>query len=327
MPIPEFKSNEVLVRVKACGICGSDVHGMDGSSGRRIPPLIMGHEAAGIIEEIGEEVSKFDVGDRVTFDSTVYMLDDWYTLQGRYNLSDNRKVLGVSPAEYRRHGAFAEYVAVPEHIMYKLPDKVSFEQAAMVEPVAVAMHAINLTPLKMRDTVLVVGTGMIGLFLVQLLKASNAGKVIAVDLDDQKLDMAQKFGADLTINAKDTRILEKILDETFGRGVDVAFEAVGIDATINNAIENVRKGGIVTVVGNLSASVDFPLQSVVTREIRIQGSCAIVGEYPQVLDMMEKGLVDVDSLLSATAPLKEGADWFKRLYDKEPGLNKVILQP
>ena len=326
-PKPEYEPNEILVRVKACGICGSDVHGMDGSSGRRNPPLIMGHEASGIVEEIGKEVTSFAIGDRVTFDSTVYQLNDWYTLQGKYNLSDNRKVLGVSPKEYRRNGAFAEYVVVPEHIMYKLPDKVSFEQAAMVEPVAVATHAIELTPLNMRDSVLVVGAGMIGLFLIQVLKISNAGKIIAVDLDDQKLQMARKFGAEITINAHDEHVHQFILNETSNRGVDVAFEAVGIEPTVNTAIENVRKGGTVTLVGNLAPNIKFPLQSVVTREIRIQGSCAIAGEYPQVLEMIEKGLIDVDSLLSAKAPLSEGASWFKRLYEKEPGLNKVVLQP
>lgn len=326
-PKPVYKSNEVLVRVKACGICGSDVHGMDGSSGRRIPPLIMGHEASGIIEEAGSDVSSFGVGDRVTFDSTEYKLDDWYTLQGKYNLSDNRKVLGVSPKEYRRHGAFAEYVVVPEHIMYKLPDKVTFEQAAMVEPVAVAMHAVGLSPLKMRDTVLVVGAGMIGLFLIQVLKNSNAGRIIAVDLDDKKLDLARKFGAEHAMNADDTNLTERILELTNGRGADIAFEAVGIEPTVNTAIACVRKGGAVTLVGNLAADIRFPLQSVVTREISVQGSCAIAGEYPQVLEMMEQGLVDVDSLLSVTAPLSEGASWFKRLYDKEQGLNKVVLQP
>ncbi len=326
-PKPVYKSNEVLVRVKACGICGSDVHGMDGSSGRRIPPLIMGHEASGIIEEVGSDVSSFGVGDRVTFDSTEYKLDDWYTLQGKYNLSDNRKVLGVSPKEYRRHGAFAEYVVVPEHIMYRLPDKVTFEQAAMVEPVAVAMHAVSLSPLKMRDTVLVVGAGMIGLFLIQVLRNSNAGSIIAVDLDDKKLDLARKFGAEHTMNAGDTNLTERILELTNSRGADIAFEAVGIEPTVNTAIACVRKGGAVTLVGNLAADISFPLQSVVTREIRVQGSCAIAGEYPQVLEMMEQELVDVDSLLSATAPLSEGASWFKRLYDKEQGLNKVVLQP
>ena len=326
-PKPEYKPNEILIRVKACGICGSDVHGMDGSSGRRIPPLIMGHEASGVVEEIGSEVTYFTPGDRVTFDSTEYKLNDWYTLKGKYNLSDNRKVLGVSPKEYRRHGAFAEYIVVPEHIVYKLPGKVSFEQAAMIEPVAVATHAIELTSIGIGDTVLVVGTGMIGLFLIQVLKLSNAGKIIAVDLDDKKLELAKKFGAENIFNPKSSNIGEAILPLTHNRGADIAFEAVGIGSTVNMAIENVRKGGAVTLVGNLTSKVDFPLQSVVTREIRVQGSCAIAGEYAQVLEMMENGLVDVESLLSAKAPLSEGASWFKRLYEKEPGLNKVILQP
>ncbi|MCG8311464.1 MAG: galactitol-1-phosphate 5-dehydrogenase [Cytophagales bacterium] len=327
VPKPDYGSNEVLVRVKACGICGSDVHGMDGSSGRRIPPLIMGHEASGVIEEIGGDISLFKVGDRVTFDSTEYRLDDWYTLRGRYNLSDHRKVLGVAPEEYRRHGAFAEYVVIPEHILYKLPDNVSFEQAAMVEPVAVATHAVDLTPLKMRDTVLVVGAGMIGLFLIQVLRISNAGKIIAVDLDDRKLEMAKKFGAQYAVNAKDKRLRDFILQLTENRGADVVFEAVGLEPTVNTAIENVRKGGVVTIVGNLASDINFPLQSVVTKEIRIQGSCAIAGEYPKVLDMMEHGLVDVASLLSVAAPLSEGAGWFDRLYNRAPGIYKVILQP
>ena len=126
VPKPEYEPDEVLIRVKACGICGSDVHGMDGSSGRRIPPLIMGHEASGEIVETGSEVKYWCIGDRVTFDSTIYKLEDWYTRKGLYNLSEGRIVLGVSPGEYRRHGAFAEYVAVPHHVLYEIPEKVSF---------------------------------------------------------------------------------------------------------------------------------------------------------------------------------------------------------
>jgi len=145
VPEPEFGDQEVLIRVKACGICGSDVHGMDGSTGRRIPPLIMGHEASGVIEAVGAAVKKWAVGDRVTFDSTIYPLDDWYSRLGRYNLSDGRMVLGVSCGDYRRHGAFAEFIAVPQHILYEIPENVTFEQAAMVEPAAVALHGIELT--------------------------------------------------------------------------------------------------------------------------------------------------------------------------------------
>lgn len=327
VPVPELRHNDVLVRVKACGICGSDVHGMDGSSGRRIPPIIMGHEASGIIEKVGDKVTQWTPGDRVTFDSTIYPLNDWFTLKGMYNLSDNRKVLGVSPGEYRQHGAFAEFVAVPEHILHKLPEEVSFVQAAMVEPVAVACHAVSLSPPELQDTVAVIGTGMIGLFIVQVLRNSNAGTIIAIDIDDHKLEMASKFGANILLNPKRQNITEEIKGLTGNRGADIAFEAVGNNEAVNQAIKVVRKGGTVILIGNLSAEVRFPLQLVVTRQIRVQGSCAIAGEYPIVLDMMKKGLIDVESILSATAPLSEGARWFQRLYDKEPGLNKVILIP
>jgi len=327
VPEPEIGPEDVLIRIKACGICGSDVHGMDGSSGRRIPPIIMGHEASGVIEEVGSEVKNWKVGDRVTFDSTIYPLNDWFTQKGLYNLSEQRKVLGVSPGEYRQHGAFAEFVAIPEHILYKIPDGVSFVQAAMVEPVAVACHAVELTPMSLQDVVLVVGTGMIGLFLIQVLRQTNAGSIIALDVDDRKLDLASRLGADVVMNPEKQKIPAEISAKTSGRGADVVFEAVGNNASINMAIDNVRKGGTVTLIGNLAREVSFPLQSVVTREVRVQGSCAIAGEYPAVLSMMEKGHIDINPLLSATAPLSEGASWFKRLYDKEPGLFKVVLIP
>ena len=136
----------------------------------------------------------------MTFDSTIYRLDDWYTRRGLYNLSDGRMVLGVSPGEYRRHGAFAEYVAVPQHILYRVPASVSFEQAAMVEPVAVAAHAVGLTPIAVGDTAVVVGAGMIGLCLVQVLRAAGCSRVFAVDLEAEKLELARKLGADAVLD-------------------------------------------------------------------------------------------------------------------------------
>ena len=326
-PDPELALDEVLIRVKACGICGSDVHGMDGSTGRRKPPIVMGHEASGEIVEIGANVTNWDVGDRVTFDSTIYPLNDWYTLKGQYNLSDNRKVLGVSPGEYRRHGAFAEYVAVPEHILYRIPDQVSFEYAAMVEPVAVAAHALKLSPFSLGDSVMVVGSGMIGSFVINLLKIAGAGKIIAVDTDSDKAGLAGTFGADHFINPLTEKLDQIVLGETNGRGVDLAIEVVGTTPALNTAINNTRKGGTVTLVGNLSAKAEIPLQQIVTKQIRLQGSCAICGEYEEVLSLMERGVVDVKPLLSKVAPLSEGAEWFQRLYQKEKGLNKVILVP
>jgi len=326
-PDPEMGPSEVLVEVKACGICGSDVHGLDGSTGRRIPPLVMGHEASGIIIDTGDNVKNWEKGDRVTFDSTIYPLNDWYTRKGHYNLSDDRMVLGVSPGEYRRHGAFAEKVAVPDHILYRIPDNVSFEEASMVEPVAVAAHAINLSGLKPGNSVLVAGSGMIGLFAVKLLKIFGADPVIALDIDEKKLAFAAQFGADITLNSEEKNITEQILKNTKNRGADLAFEAVGITKTIQTCIENVRKGGTVVIIGNISPKVELPLQSVVTREIRIQGSCAINGEYEMVLDLLAAKKLDVKPLISAVAPLSDGAEWFERLYNREPGLNKVILKP
>lgn len=327
MPDPQIEDNEVLVEVKACCICGSDVHGMDGSTGRRIPPIIMGHEASGIIIKTGREVKGWNIGDRVTFDSTIYRLDDWYTEKGHYNLSDNRRVLGVSTEDYRRHGAFAEYVAIPGHILYKLPEKVTLEQAAMVEPVAVAKHAVNLSGIKPDESVVVVGAGMIGIFVVQLLKICGATPVIAIDINPLKLEQAEKFGADHILNPKRDQLIDRIKELTENRGADVAIEAVGLSETVNTAIDSLRRGGKLIMVGNITQTIEFPLQKVVTEEISMSGSCAINGEYQEVLGLIEKGKLKVDDLISAVAPLSEGAEWFDRLYKKEPGLNKVILKP
>lgn len=324
---PEIEPNEVLVGVKACGICGSDVHGMDGSTGRRKPPLIMGHEASGIITKVGDDVSGWQVGDRVTFDSTIYPLNDWYTRKGHYNLSNNRKVLGVSPDEYRKQGAFAEYVSVPAHILYKIPDNVSFEQAAMVEPVAVAAHAVNISKIQPGASAVVVGAGMVGMFVVNMLKIAGANPVIALDLDENKLSLAKEFGATHALNSSDPEILNKITELTKNRGADFGFEVVGISETVNLCINSLRKGGTAVLVGNLKPEVTIPLQKVVTTELSLLGSCAINGEYELVLDLLASGRINVENMISAVAPLSEGAQWFNRLYNKEPGLNKVILVP
>lgn len=323
---PSPEPGEVLVEIKAVGICGSDVHGMDGSTGRRIPPIIMGHEASGVIVETGKGITGWEIGDRVTFDSTIYRLDDWYTRSGHYNLSDNRMVLGVSCGDFKRDGAFAQYVTIPAHILYKIPDNVTFEQAAMVEPVAVALHSINLSGAKINDVAVVFGSGMIGLFIVQLLKQAGC-RVIAVDMLPEKLEMARKAGADHVFDAASDNIPDEIRKLTDNRGADLAFEAVGITPTIQAAVNSLRKGGTLVLVGNLSPVIELPLQKVVTRELVVKGSCAINGEYPAVLDLISGGKVNVNDMMSAVAPLTEGASWFDRLYHKEKGLLKVILQP
>ncbi|MEM7129977.1 MAG: galactitol-1-phosphate 5-dehydrogenase [Chloroflexota bacterium] len=326
-PMPEVGPKDVLIKVRACGICGSDIHGMDGSSGRRVPPLIMGHEAAGIVESTGAEVSQWQSGDRVTFDSMISCGTCYFCRAGTPNLCDDRRVLGVSPGDYRQHGAFAEYVVVPEHIVFELPANISFEHASMTEPVSIGLHAVNITPLSLGANVVVVGAGMIGNLVVQALRTAGCGQIIAVDLDKGKLELAQEVGATAGLVANECDVAEEVYKLTAGRGADATFEAVGIAPTVKTAIDSVRKGGSVTLVGNLAANIDFPLQSIVTREVRLYGSCGINGEYPSALKMIADGTINVDALISAVAPLSEGASWFDRLYNQEPGLMKVILQP
>lgn len=327
MAVPAIGAQDVLVRVRSCGICGSDVHGIDGSTGRRIPPLVMGHEAAGIITEVGRDAGDWKPGDRVTFDSTISCGECAYCRAGEINLCDNRQVLGVSCGDYRRHGAFAEYVAVPARILYRLPESLSFDQAAMIEAVSVAVHAVNLTPVHPGDTAVVVGCGMIGQLTIQAAKAAGFAIVIGVDVDDARLAVAQKAGADVVFNSGTCDAAAEIRNRTNGRGADAVLEAVGMTAPIQTAIAAVRKGGTVTLIGNFNARIELPLQQVVTRQIRLQGSCASAGEYPKCIDLMASGKIRVDGLISAYTPLEDAPGWFDRLYKHEPNLMKVIVRP
>ncbi len=327
MPVPVIGPEDVLIQVKACGICGSDIHGYDGSTGRRIPPLVMGHEASGEIAEVGKAVKGWSVGDRVTFDSTVSCGRCYFCQRGEINLCENRQVLGVSCNEFRRHGAFAEFVSVPQNILYSLPETFPFHYAAMIEAVSIAVHAVNLTPMQLGASALVVGSGMIGLLVVQTLRLAGCGLIIAVDLEDSKLDLAKTLGADVGLNPKNTDVVKAVQDLTSGRGADLAIEVVGAAKTIDTAIHAVKKGGSVTLVGNITPKVEIPLQVVVSRQIRLQGSAASSGEFPQCIDLLARGAIKVDPIITALAPLEQGAEWFKRLYANEPGLMKVVLQP
>ena len=327
MPTPQPAADELLIRIKACGICGSDVHGYDGSTGRRLPPIVMGHEAAGIVEAVGGAVENFCAGDRVTFDSTVYCGNCFYCRRGQINLCDNREVIGVSTPAFRRMGAFAEYVAVPARIAYALPDNLPFAHAALIEAASVAVHAVSLTPIALDDTVVVVGAGMIGLLTLQAALQAGAGRAFVCDLDDARLAMARELGATETFNSSTVDVVAHILERTEGRGAQAALECVGVTSAVKLAIDSVRKGGAVTLVGNVAPTIELGLQSVVTRQIRLQGLCASSGEYPACISMMARGAIRVEPLLSAVAPLKDGAEWFKRLYERDPGLLKVVLEP
>jgi L-iditol 2-dehydrogenase len=200
-----------------------------------------------------------------------------------------------------------------------------FTEAAFVEPVSIALHAVNRIPISGGETAVVVGAGMIGLLVVQALKSRGVGKVIAVDLDPAKLEAAKSLGADEGV-VSDENAGDAIQNLT-GGGADIAMEVVGISPTLELAIGSVRKGGSVGLVGNLAAKTDFALQAVVTRELTVYGSCACNGEYAEALERIADGSIKVAPLISAVAPLEEGANWFDRLYKGKEDLLKVILQP
>lgn len=327
VPQPQPGDEEVLVRVKAVGICGSDVHGYTGKTGRRIPPIIMGHEASGMVEAVGKNARSVVVGDRITFDSTVYCNQCQWCRLGRVNLCESRNVLGVSIPAFRRNGCMAEYVVMPWWITYKLPDAVSFEEAALVEPAAVSMHAARITPIDVNDVVAVVGAGPIGIFAVQAARVKGAGKVIALDVREERLQVARKLGADITINPSQGD-LKAQMQRLVGRpDVDAVLEAVGTPPAVQLGFDLVKRGGHLTLIGNVTPKVEVNLQDLIMRELTIRGSFAIAGEYRAVLDLMAQGRIQAKPLISRSLPLSEGQAAFDILHQGDPSLFKIVLHP
>jgi L-iditol 2-dehydrogenase len=324
--MPSVGPDDLLIKVRACAICGSDIKGYSGKTGRRQPPLIMGHEASGEVAQIGSAVQGFGVGDRVGFDSTVYCLHCANCYSGHYNLCLNRQVVGVSEGTYRRHGAMAEYVAVPYWIAVHLPDNLSYAQAALIETTAIGVHAANRTPMMLNDNAVVVGAGAIGLVTLQAIKLKGAGKVVVTDLSSDRLELARKLGADAVVPADTPDLMGALRREVGANGADAVFEAVGIQATINTALAIVKVGGSVTLIGNLLPRAEFGLQTIVTGDLNLYGVCASNGEYGDCAQLVASGRINVDPLISAYARLEDGQAVFDKLYQSaEDNIRTVFV--
>ena len=326
-PDPTVGGDDVLIRVKACGICGSDVHGSTGKTGRRIPPLVMGHEAAGIVEDAGANVTDYARGNRVCFDSTVYCNKCQPCRSGLFNRCQRRQVLGVSTPDFKRHGAFAEYVAVPWWIVERIPESMSFAQAALLEPVSIGVHAAGRAPISAETTVAVIGAGTIGLFIMQGAALRGALKVIACDVNEFRLDVARKLGAHELVNPDKANLRETILSKTDGRGADVTFEAVGYAKTFGHAVSITKTGGYVVAVGNLESAAQFDLQNLVARELTFTGSYASSGEFRDCVRLIASGKINVEPLISDVLPLSDGPRAFERLLEGRENLLKIVLEP
>lgn len=326
-PEPETVPGEVLVRVAACGICSSDVDGMNGSTGRRVPPIIMGHEAAGTIVAVASGVVGWQVGDRVTFGCAIHCGHCTYCRRGLINLCDNRRWMGVSAPGARKHGSYAEFVAVPEQILVKLPDNLSFHAASLTEPLSVAAHALARTPRTLYDSALVVGCGPIGLLAIQLLRLSGCGQIIAVDRNPPRLQLAERCGAHVALGSSGENVLAAVRQARRGAGVDLALEAAGSESSLHLCVSALRKGGALTLIGNVLQSVAFPLQMAVVKELTLYSVMTATDEMPRCVEMLGRGAVDVAPLISFVAPLSEGVACFERLRSRDRSFIKIILTP
>jgi L-iditol 2-dehydrogenase len=313
---------EVLVEVHASGICGSDVHGYLGLTGRRQPGMVMGHEAAGLVIDAGPGVRRVQVGDRVALRSILPCGSCEPCRRGRPNVCEHRRGLGM-----QFDGAYAERMVVPDELAVPLPESLSFEVAALVEPLAVALHAVAITPLDPATAVVIVGAGPIGLLTLLVLRQRGARSVAITDRSPHRLAVARDLGADLALDIGTSDPVAAIKATTAGRGADVVFEAVGISATVAQSLAVARTGGNVTWIGNSAPTVDFPMQDMVTRELTLRGSYAFAGEFEEAIELLATGRVDVRPLIELTAPLDDGPELFRRLGDGTLDAVKVVLLP
>ena len=326
-PDPVPGASEVLVRIRAVAICGSDVHGYTGTTGRRIPPVIMGHEASGVIAAVGPGAEAWAAGTRVTFDSILWCGDCPPCRAGRTNLCDTRETFGVSTASFRRDGAMADYLVVPARLLHRLPEMVSFDAGAMVEPAAVAMHAARISGIEPGDLVVVVGAGLIGNLAMQAAKTLGAGVVAIADVVPERLELARSLGADVVFDSSAGDPATFLEQATGRRTADVVLEAVGIQATIDTATALTRPGGSLTLIGNVRPRIEQDLQGIVSGELTIRGSSASAGEFPDCIERIADGRLRVAELIGRTQPLAEGQQAFDTLHRGKPGLMRIVLHP
>ena len=325
MPVEELDeptptAGKVVVDVQAVGICGSDVHGFTGSSGRRTPGIVMGHEFAGTISELGPEVEGYAVGDGVVV-MPLYSVAagvDPYPL----NLSPHRRLTGMN-----EHGAYAQRVAVRAAQLFPKPAGLSWQRAALCEPMAVTLHAARITPINPMQKVAVIGAGPIGLLTMLAARLKGAGTVIVVDRSDHRLELAEELGADAVINVDGTDA-DAAIREMTGGGVDVAFEAVGISSTARLSVEVTRNGGNITWIGNNARMIEVDMQSIVTREMSVRGSYGFdETDFAAAIEALSSGRLNVDPLVEEIAPLEDGPEIFRSLAAGENDLVKIILKP
>jgi L-iditol 2-dehydrogenase len=320
---PKPAPGEALIQVKACGVCGSDVHGYLGITGRRIPPMVMGHEFSGQVAEVGAGVAGIEAGDRVAPYPVIFCGDCAPCRRGDVHLCLNKKALGVLSC----NGAMAEYVSVPSKLLFKLDDSVSYELGSMMEPLAVSYRGVNRAGDVAGKNVLVVGSGTIGLLATAILRTRHPERIFVSDTNDARLDVAKRMGADVVINPRRDNLADIIRRATNGAGADVALEAVGATPTVEQAMAGLRMGGTAVWIGNSAKMIELDMQQIVTRELRVVGSFLYsFQEFQEVAEMLNQGKLTLEPMISLRAPMTEkGVELFAKLAKNPGSLIKVIL--
>lgn len=313
--------SEVLIKIKAAGICGSDIHGYLGTTGRRIPPVIMGHEFSGDIVETGKDVKGLYIGDRVTVQPLIFCGTCSFCKQGLTNLCDNKRMYGVMDL----NGSMAEYICVSEQLVFKLPDSVSYIDGSMMEPFAVAYSAVKRAGFISDKDILIVGAGTIGDLILQIIKTNHCAKVFVSDVCDERLSLAKKLGADFVINPG-KEDMKKIIESTGTEGIDTAFEVVGLSATVQQALSVLKKGGTCIWVGNLEKMITLNMQETVSKELNICGTYAYTHrQFSDAIQLLSKHKFDFSPIIT-TVPFEKGTEMFEKLVNKDSSLIKVILE-
>ncbi|KMY49740.1 galactitol-1-phosphate 5-dehydrogenase [Peribacillus loiseleuriae] len=322
---------DVIVKVKACGICGSDMSRYK-KMGAHTPGQVWGHEFAGNVEQVGEEVTSLKVGDRVAGCPALIDEDDYYYRAGQPARADSLSAIGA-----KEPGGFAEYIKLPEKNFVKVPDDLDFDSASMVEPSTVVLHGYYRTNLTVGDDVVIVGAGgTIGLFAVQWAKIFGAKRVIAVDIDDEKLQIAQELGADYTINSLNEDVLVKVAEYTDGMNADIVVEAAGTPITASTVFGYAKKGGGVVFLGIPYADVAierFYFEKILRSELTVWGSWSCVSapfpgkEWSTTIHFMNNKRLNTEKMITHRIPLDKGPKMFERLMERKELIGKVIMYP
>ncbi len=318
---PEPGRDEVLVRIHQCGICGSDLHAYKGKHPFIDLPATPGHETAGVIDSVGSEVTGWNIGDRVCVEPQLICGECPLCDSGRYNICTSLRVMGCQGA-----GALADYLVSPASMLHRLPDHVSFEQGALVEPLAVGVSAVRRAGCIGGRKMLIQGAGTIGLACVMVAKAYGAGWVVATDTREDRRKRAEEVGADTVVRPEDVDDENWIRDHVGEMGFDVVIECVGIEATVRQAIQRVRKGGRIIIVGVFEEDVCVPMKLVQDRELELLGALMYVREeFAEALRLIGNHQVPAEKLVTHRVPLEDVPSVFGLLEDPETCSGKVMV--